>query len=324
MQSAGQGLYTLFLQDGWDLLGLLGLIMTSWYLMIFILEGHMPRFFVSELQMLIKVGVVAFMLTTWTSTTHDFFVGNMQTMASRVAGGDPDASGVLKTLWGGVQSIFSGARQQSAQNCQMVPDTTPEGQVIPGSEHQVCSDVTTPQGSGVSTWQLLTNLPYVLLMFAAKILACIALLVMGFAFVVVIQLGSFLLNISFCLGPVLIPWLVLPQVSYLFDGWLRFTIIAGLYKVVAWILMTLIIKGALPSINAMVQTVATTSASSGADYFASNVITILGLAFVCAIGAFFMWQAPGIASAIVSGAGGVATKGFGGGVIGRGLRSLGG
>ena len=110
---------------------------------------------------------------------------------------------------------------------------TPDGQIVSGT-HQECaepsSNPSTSRGLSLDLQNMMATLAYTLLAFAAKLIAAAALLLMGLAFVMVIQLGSFLMAFAFCLGPVLIPWFLLPPTEFLFDGWLRFTIVAGLVQ----------------------------------------------------------------------------------------------
>jgi TrbL/VirB6 plasmid conjugal transfer protein len=326
MQSAGANMYSLFVSDGIDLLMALGLIMASWRTLLWMLEGHTARYVASLLSLLMRTAIILFMLTTWTGATRDFFVGNVQKMADHAVGGNANATMVLQTLWGGVQEIFSSARQQASQNCQQVPNMTPDGQIVSGT-HQECADPSsnpsTSRGLSLDLQNMMATLAYTLLAFAAKLIAAAALLLMGLAFVLVIQLGSFLMAFAFCLGPVLIPWFLLPPTEFLFNGWLRFTIVAGLYKVVAWLMMTLVVNGAMPSLKGLVDQIAQANGLAGADYFASNILPILALAFVSSVGAYLMWLAPGIATGLVSGTGTSAT-GFGSGAIGDKLRRMSG
>lgn len=52
-------------------------------------------------------------------------------------------------------------------------------------------------------------------------------------FVFVLNAGQVMLYIGLAIGPILIPFLMIPKLSFLFDGWLRFMISAALYKIVA-------------------------------------------------------------------------------------------
>ncbi|MBR8428295.1 MULTISPECIES: type IV secretion system protein [Burkholderia] len=320
MQTTGTGLQTLFLSDGIDLLAALGLIMATWHVFLWLLEGDFPGFFANLFRHLIRCAVILVMLTTWSSTVHSYFVDNMQTMATRVSGGQGNPGDLLRTLVNAASTIMQGVRTQAAQVCQDVPDVTPEGVVIANTNHQECGSTsdTGANSAGLSSiWTLVKNLPLILLAFLAKALAIIAITLMTLIFVVVVQFGSFLLDIAFCLGPVLIPWYVLPAGEFLFDGWLKFTVSAGLFKVVAWLMMAIVNSGVLPGIQSLVQQAATQNGTNSDAYYATNYLAMLALALVCGVGAYMMWQVPDIAKGLVSGGGAGGLGGFGKGVIGR-------
>ena len=89
-------------------------------------------------------------------------------------------------------------------------------------------------------WDVVTDLPGVL--DAAFDLLVTVALMMGLAIglIVVFALGQaqvmwaqMALSIALLLGPVFIPWLVVPQLSFLFWGWLRTVLVYSLYGAVA-------------------------------------------------------------------------------------------
>ncbi|WP_374993134.1 type IV secretion system protein, partial [Burkholderia multivorans] len=117
-QTTGTGLQTLFLSDGIDLLAALGLIMATWHVFLWLLEGDFPGFFANLFRHLIRCAVILVMLTTWSSTVHSYFVDNMQTMATRVSGGQGNPGDLLRTLVNAASTIMQGVRTQAAQVCQ--------------------------------------------------------------------------------------------------------------------------------------------------------------------------------------------------------------
>lgn len=322
MQSQARSLETVFLPDGLDLLGALGLIMAVWHMLMWGLDGDFPSFFANLFRHIIKCAILFAMLMSWTSTVHDYFVGNMQTMASRVAGSESDPAELVRVLVSAGATIIEDARGEAAQTCEQVPDTTPEGMIIPGATHLECgtSSADTSQGSTGSLgsiWALVKNLPLILLAFFAKALAMLAVLIMTLVFVVVVQFGSLLLSIALCLGPVLAPWYLLPATDFLFDGWLKFTVSAGLYKVVAWLMMAIVTRGVLPAIRSITEQAAAHAGSNPDAYYAANYLAACAMALVAGIGAYMMWQVPEIAKGLVTGSGGGGLGGFGRGFIAR-------
>ncbi len=66
-------------------------------------------------------------------------------------------------------------------------------------------------------------------------------------FVFVLNAGQVMLYVGLALGPILIPFLLIPNLSFMFNGWLRFMISAALYKVIA-VLVALLALGTINKI----------------------------------------------------------------------------
>lgn len=310
MQSAADALQTLFVQDGIDLLAALGGIMTSWYTFLWVLDRDTADYLVRLFRMCVRAMVMLAMLLGWSGVVHNYFVGNMDAMANRVAGGKADMTQLLKSLQQAGEILLNADRQRAAQTCEQVQNTTPDGQVIPGT-HQECGAASTPapsdSGSGIGAslsriGDFFATLPIALVTFLLKGLCFIAMVAMAVAFMVISQLGTFLLDVAFILGPVLIPWFIFPVGEFLFDGWLKSTITAGLYKVIAWIFLVIILAGAVPQVKKFSDAIAQNGSVSAQAYFDANYLPMLGLTFICAIGAFIMWQVPKIAAGYIGGA----------------------
>lgn len=81
-------------------------------------------------------------------------------------------------------------------------------------------------------WDTLTiafqNLPTLLVLFLTLIIMFFALL----GYLAFWTVSMFLVKLVLLLGPVFVPWLVLERTAFIFWGWLRILIVAGLYKVV--------------------------------------------------------------------------------------------
>jgi len=114
--------------------------------------------------------------------------------------------------------------------------------------------------------------------------------------------------IGLTLGPIMIPFYLMPVLSFLFDGWMRFMITAGFYKLVATVMLALtynLVK------ELEVTSKALNAAGAGAGAIWIGDLASLSLAIVIAFIAFLlMWQVPSIASSLVSGngAGGDMTR----------------
>ena len=95
-------------------------------------------------------------------------------------------------------------------------------------------------GTAAFGWNALTDLPGVVDA-AFDLFVTLALMVMlAIGLVVVFAIGQaqvmwaqIALSIGLLLGPVFIPWLLVPQLSFLFWGWLRTVLVYSLYGAVA-------------------------------------------------------------------------------------------
>jgi type IV secretory pathway VirB6-like protein len=119
------------------------------------------------------------------------------------------------------------------------------------------------------------------------------------------------------LGPILVPWLIWQRTEFLFDGWLRFMIVAAMTKLVA-ALMVSMVTGIITAVGALAR-VADVSPMALAKV---DLAIAFAIAIVAAIGAFMMWQVQGIAQALVSGGAGVASKNFGKNSVGLKLQNM--
>ncbi|WP_035214327.1 type IV secretion system protein, partial [Achromobacter marplatensis] len=152
--------------------------------------------------------------------------------------------------------------------------------------------------------------------FLCQILAIIAMVLMSIAFIVVLQMSYVMLQLGLALGPLLVGLSIIPAVSFLFDGWLRFMIAASLQQLVAWFVAVLITKGVVPTLVSFYDKI---DSRKEADlYFASNEIAMIAIALLGFIAAYMMWQVPGLAQALVAG-GSANAQSFGRGMVGRGM-----
>lgn len=329
MQSMAANLYGTFVSDGYEILLDLSLIMTAWLLLNWMLVGGLPEIMSKALALLIKVAFIMFLLSGWTTSTRNFFVNNMEQVAIQASGGTaPNPQGVMQVVWTGVVEMFQPTRNAAANPCITVTGAT-SGAAAPdasggAAESTGCTSTSAPTEPGVwsaiGTW--VKNFPLIFLTLIFKLMAIVGLLTMGLFYVLVVQMGSFLLNIAFILGPILIPWYLLQETAFLFTGWLKFTIVAGLYKVVAWTLVTIVISGLLPAVNTLLQNIAGMSGNNSDDYYGSAYLAYMAVAFVCCVGALMMKLAPSIASGVVSGHPSIGTSGFGGGFVGNQLSKI--
>jgi len=120
-------------------------------------------------------------------------------------------------------------------------------------------------------------------------------------------LGTFLLGISLAFGPLMIPSIIHERVSFIFDGWFKYTIGAGFLKLVAIVVIT-ITANVLISMQAHLEINITNGDALPIQASMTAVLLALTVLFLCL-------QIPDIASGLLSG----ATKGAKGSLPGAGL-----
>jgi len=128
----------------------------------------------------------------------------------------------------------------------------------------------------------------------------LALLLMSLLGMIAVLTALVMVAIALALGPIFIPFLVVEKTSFLFDGWLKFTINACLTKVIVAILL---------GIGVAAFAALGTNFSGGATD--SMAGTLLGALAISGVIGTLMLTAPGIASAITSG-GAITQDGFAG------------
>lgn len=147
-----------------------------------------------------------------------------------------------------------------------------------------------------------------------------------FASIIYLAVGvysQFMIVVALTLGPIMIPWILLPVTSFIFDGWLRFLIIACLTKVVGAMLI---------GITHSVLNNVISNVKSAQDFDVLMASAMLAFLFSLLV-AYLMSQIPSIASSLVSGGSGAnlmrgissgqKMAGSGGQAIGQGASAAG-
>ncbi|MCA3070045.1 MAG: type IV secretion system protein [Rhodocyclaceae bacterium] len=127
-----------------------------------------------------------------------------------------------------------------------------------------------------------------------KLAVALLLLLCGCIYLGIYLMSMTLLSIAFALGPVFLPWLLVRPASFLFDGWLRFTLVAALYQVVGILVVTLVSRMHEPMMEGMGGAIDTASGTFNFYYFAAAFL-------LSGVSAMLMLQVPSIANALVSG-----------------------
>lgn len=161
----------------------------------------------------------------------------------------------------------------------------------------------------VTMAEKIASLPTIIVTYMLKLLAALCLGLMLVAFIGVLILAKVHFAAAFIIGPILVPWLIWKRSEWLFDGWLKFGLIACMTNIVAMLMLTFM-SVFITTAQTLAKALNTSSAgplgTAGLDYIVAGLIMIVG-----AIGAYIMWQVPSIAQGLLSGSGGGSVGGLG-------------
>lgn len=142
------------------------------------------------------------------------------------------------------------------------------------------------------------------------------------AFFVVLALGIYIANIVLAYGSIMlasalayimVPFMLLPAMSWVFDGWLRFTLGAAMTKVVGAFFLSFTSK-LMAGMVVLANKVVVPPDTDFVTMQTGNFVLYAGLIMLAVLCAYLMMQVPGIASGLLSGSAGAA--GF------KGMRAL--
>ena len=121
--------------------------------------------------------------------------------------------------------------------------------------------------------------------------------VLELAMFIVVGFGYLALGALLAIGPVLIPFLLVPKLDFLFWGWLRSLIKYSFYPVIGNLVLLVICKLMLSTLNS---TVLVNSPSAGAIALSLTQLPLVLVLFLAAI--YGIFKIPGLVSDIFSGA----------------------
>lgn len=281
--------------EGVDLTGKLFGIMVGWYFLQWILSETTAETLALVLNTLFKACFIWFLLSSWNGGfVSDFFKGTMDSIAQTATGGSANSATGMQGIVSTIETINRSERAEA------------------GSSGGFWNNLV----SKISDWKsilTLFGLPQHWIMTALlKAIATGLLMLLAAVYMLIVNMGAVLIAVGMILGPVLVPWLLLEPASFLFDGWLRFMITAALWKIVGAALMV-ITNAAIVAARSQVDNSTLFTATS------TDIQSLIVVSIITCIGIFMMWQAPSIASGLVSGSGGATLKNFGRGFVGRNL-----
>lgn len=118
---------------------------------------------------------------------------------------------------------------------------------------------------------------------------------------VILAHGSIMLAVA--LAPIMIPFILVPSLSFIFDGWLRFLLIASMMKVVGSFTysLTSALMGQLVVLAGKLKFPPSTDPVS---LLSTNLLYYSALVLLALLCAWLMGQTPTLANALISGTGG--------------------
>lgn len=157
---------------------------------------------------------------------------------------------------------------------------------------------------------------FFLIQLIAKMLAGFF-IVLGFVIYacnIVLSFGSIILAKAF--APIMIPFLMIPATSFIFDGWLRFFLSALLMKAVGGFFVK-VCDTLIANMTQVAESVALSSNMDGLTLISANFVVYVCLVAMAGLSAYLMTMVPGISNGLINGS--AMATGFSGlGVITNG------
>ena len=295
--------------DGQDLAGVLLLIVVSWSVLMWLLTSDGVQTLVESVGAFTRFAIVSVLLTGCLGTVGGFFSGAVTDISQKITGVNSITTATDAMLNSAAKLFVSERKEQTANPCVEVDITDP----MTGAAGTGWHCPSSAKGTEPSVFDVLVNLPMVLMAMFLKGLALVFMVLLITAFILAVFMAEVLFGLAMAVGPIMVPWLIWQRTEFLFDSWLRFMLSACFTKVVAFFMV-----GATAGLIAAVRTVSDkVDVASASDYLAVDEINALIVCIVSAVGAFMMWQVPSIAGQLVGGGTGGGVAGFGKGFTGK-------
>lgn len=276
--------------NGKTLLNALAMIVISWRGIKVVFDSAAINVVIGELiQTILLYGIAAFFMM---GPVQSALTDSFDSIATKVSNGgdfgatagDPSTQiastmgqmvNAAVILWNGKQTDNSGATDSSASSTQ-----------------QSTGIVDTVVNGYIENFKWVGNIFVKLANLLLRIFTGIFILVAALIYTAQLVISQIMINIGIILAPIMIPWLMLEATSFLFNGWVKFMIVAGMQKVVG-----ALIFGLTSTFVTQVMDLANTAASKPTEefYYYATALLIVGIM------AMLMLQIDSIASGLVSG-----------------------
>lgn len=295
--------------DGQDLASVLLFVVVSWSIVMWVLSGDGAQALVDSFGSLTKYFIVTILLSGWLGTVGGYLQSNVNDIAKRVAGTNSISQSV-NLMVKSAEKLFA----RAPETCSEI--TTGDASGSGTTYNEVLCSTKETRGADVGFTDWLVMLPSVLFTLLLKMLAVVFMALMIAAYITVMFMAEILFGVALTLGPILVPWLIWQRTEWLFDGWLRFSLIASFTKIVA-ALMVAIVSSVIIGAKTLSEAIKVTN---GMELIAVDEMAAFLMCVVSAIGAFLMWQTQGIAQGLLSGSGGATAQKFGTMSAGRAIK----
>ncbi|WP_454688252.1 type IV secretion system protein [Achromobacter aloeverae] len=319
--TAGQSLADIFKEEGLSLAAMCASISIIYYGTVqWLLGDDFKTFKINAFIIIFRLGIALVILQTMNGVPRDMFVTATKEATQKISPSAGDPASILQITIATVATIRDGTSRDA---------TTLQACLIAQSGLSLnplnwIFDPLPDQCKGkdnVTIFDILKNLPVILLTLILQGIAIVATALMAVAFIGVVLISKILLEIGLVLGPILIGLAILPYFNNLFDSWIRFMLNAAMQQLVVWLMTVFVMTAIVPAMTFMLHAI--NKAAPNADtVFAQNEVAMLCIAILSAIGAYLMWQVPSITQGLLSGTSGATAGNMGRGAIGRTIRRI--
>ncbi len=210
----------------------------------------------------------------------------------------------------GVMSDATGGKQKASSTGEMVTDAFTQiaaaaANILTGVDEKTLEKQ--PPGSGAErTWNALKNLftesPLTTVLgflqtIIFRIALCILILAAAMVYCGQLVVTQVMIKLAMLMMPLMVPWIILEASTFVFNGWLRFTIVAGLTKIVGALIFGI-------TMNAVQVATKMSYEATMQGELVMMMITYFVAFLIVGIVTILMLQTTSIASALLSGHGG--------------------
>lgn len=268
---------------GFSLLAGLFTLLLVWEGMFHLLKGADVRELITKVAVMVMMGTIASALITDSIGAKKAVVGTMDAVSNRITGMDAslmnNSDRVLQPVYASIEMALAIWKAEA-----------PEGKTNDGGG--LLETIAKTAGNWyMSLW---TFIPILLL----KMIAMAIVFLCGGVMLGQYIVSQILMSIAIVLAPLFMPWLIWEQARFLFDGWLKFFIKAGLYKVVG-VVMLVLMREMVRISNETLQTMDKEQAMLAGDL--SFVGQLLLLILISLVMGFLFMKVGDIADGLISG-----------------------